>query len=56
MSKNLECLVSDTLNEAIKVRHLFLDRRQRGPIKSVLLAMVGWLVGRLVMQFSQKWL
>ena len=30
-----------------------LDRRQPGPIKSVLLV-IGWLVGWLVMQFSQK--
>ena len=27
-----------------------LDRRQRGPIRSVLLAIIGWLVT----QFSQK--
>ena len=27
---------------------LFLDRRQRGPIRSVLLVIIGWLVGWLV--------
>ena len=32
----------------------FLDRRQPGPIKSVLLVIIGWLVGWLVTQFSQK--
>ena len=33
---------------------IFLDRRQRGPIKLVLLVIIGWLVGWLVMLFSQK--
>ena len=33
---------------------IFLDRHQPGPIKSVLLVMIGWLVGWLVKQFSQK--
>ena len=36
----------------------FLDGRQPGPIKSVLLVIIGWLagwlVGWLVTQFSQK--
>ena len=32
----------------------FLDRRQRGPIRSVLLVIIGWLLGLLVTQFSQK--
>ena len=31
---------------------LLLNRRQRGPIRSVLLVIIGWLVT----QFSQKWL
>ena len=33
---------------------VLLDRRQPGPIKSVLLVIIGWLVGWLVTQFSQK--
>ena len=33
--------------------NMFLDRPQRGPIRS-LLVIIGWLVGWLVMQFSQK--
>ena len=32
----------------------FLDRRQRGPIRLVLLVIIGWLVGWLLTQFSQK--
>ena len=31
-----------------------LDWRQPGPIKSVLLVIIGWLVGWLVTQFSHK--
>ena len=31
-----------------------MDWRQPGPIKSVLLGIIGWLVGWLVTQFSQK--
>ena len=31
-----------------------LDWRQPSPIKSVLLVIIGWLVGWLVTQFSQK--
>ena len=27
---------------------MFLDRRQRGPIRSVLLVIIGWLVGNAV--------
>ena len=34
--------------------NMFLDRPQRGPIRSLLLVIIGWLVGWLVMQFSQK--
>ena len=32
----------------------FLDRCQSGPIKSLLLVIIGWLVGWLVTRFSQK--
>ena len=41
---------------AVLIHHLllFLDRRQRGPIRSVLLVIICWLVGWLVTQFSQK--
>ena len=31
-----------------------LDQHQQGPIGSVLLVIIGWLLGWLVMQFSQK--
>ena len=34
--------------------HYLLDLRQPGPIKPVLLLIIGWLVGWLVMQFSEK--
>ena len=32
---------------------LLLDRREPGPIRSVLLIIIGWLFGSLVTQFSQ---
>ena len=32
----------------------FLDQRQRGPIRSMLLVIIYWLVGWLAMQFFQK--
>ena len=37
-----------------KILASFLDRPQRGPIKSVLLVIIGWLVNWLVTRFSQK--
>ena len=42
--------VRDYSNSLFLLALKFWDRRQRGPIKSVLLVMVGWLVT----QFSQK--
>ena len=35
-------------------RNILLDWPEPGPIKSVLLIIIGWLVGWLVTQFSQK--
>ena len=38
-----------SLQRDVKVRKLnLLDRRQSGPIKSLLLVIIGWLVGWLV--------
>ena len=37
-----------------KILASLLDRRQRGPIKSVLFVIIGWLVNWLVTRFSQK--
>ena len=46
--------VRDYSNSVFLLALKFWGRRQRGPIKSVLLVMVGCLVGWLVTQFSQK--
>ena len=35
---------------------MFLDRRQRGPIRSVLLVIIGWLVGNAVFSEMALWI
>ena len=35
---------------------IFLDRRQRGPIRLVLLVIIGWLVGNAVFSEMAQWI